>query len=197
MTDEFTWTPDSGAKQTITAPVDQLMTDVGDGTYTYSFSVQIDGALTMIIKLIDASGVYAIWYPNQSYSEPNELINIKSDMYLSDRGINWVNLPYGNDYFTSTFYFTLKPPTTNTYTLSIYHDNGASAIIDGVTWFDSHLDGSTTGTETKTVTLTAGQSYKFVVNLYDTWGYADMLFTWSTPTMSNVAIPSNYFFYTK
>ena len=114
MTSEFTWTPDSGAKQTITAPVDQLMTDVGDGTYTYSFSVQIDGALTMIIKLVDASGVYATWYPNTSFSEPNEKINITANIYFSDHGINWVSLPNGDDYFTAIFYFTLKPPTTDT-----------------------------------------------------------------------------------
>ena len=66
----------SGAKQTIVTPVDQLMTDVGDGTYTYSFSVQINGALTIIIKLIDAGGVYAEWYPNTLYSPPTEKVNI-------------------------------------------------------------------------------------------------------------------------
>ena len=58
MTDEFTCTQVAGAKQTIVTPIDQLMTDVGDGTYTQSFSVQINGALTIIIKLIDGNGVY-------------------------------------------------------------------------------------------------------------------------------------------
>ena len=52
------------------------MTDVGDGTYTYSFSVQINGALTIIIKLIDAGGIYAEWYPNTLYTAPTEKVNI-------------------------------------------------------------------------------------------------------------------------
>ena len=197
MTSEFTWTPDSGAKQTITAPVDQLMTDVGDGTYTYNFSVQIDGALTIIIKLIDASGVYAIWYPNTSYSEPNEKINITTNMYFSDYGINWVSLPNGDEYFTATFYFKLKPPTTDTYTFSLYHDNGCEAVIDGVTWFDLHTVTSGVFTQTKTMALNAGQSYSFVVNFLETLGKAEIFLKWSTSTMALTPIPSNYFFYTK
>ena len=172
------------------------MTDVGDGTYTYSFMVQFDGALTMIIKLIDASGVYAEWYPNTSFTSPTQKVNVTENMNFSDQGINWVNLPNGNDYFTATFYFTLKPTETNTYTLKMYHDDGVKTVIDGVTWFDE-LFSYTTNTKTKIMVLNAGQSYSFVINFYEISGGGIIHLYWSSSTIAETIIPASFFSYTK
>ena len=76
---------------------------------------------------------------------------ITSNLYFNDAGINWVSLPNGDEYFTTRFYFSLKPPTTETYTLSMYHDNGWGVTIDGVTWFDFHDQWYNYGTETITM----------------------------------------------
>ena len=45
--------------------------------------------------------------------------------------------------------------------------------------------------------MIAGQAYSFVVNFLESWGYAQIYFRWSTPTMAQITIPSNYFYYTK
>ena len=133
MTDEFTCTQVAGAKQTIVTPIDQLMTDVGDGTYTQSFSVQINGALTIIIKLIDGNGVYWEWYANTSWSGTPEKKNVTSNLYFYEPGINWVTLPNGDNYYTTLFQSTIRPPTTELYTFYVVQDNGARTLIDGVT----------------------------------------------------------------
>ena len=44
------------------------MTDNGDGTYSYSYSVSNDGAVTVIVRLITGTGIKWVWYNNYSFS---------------------------------------------------------------------------------------------------------------------------------
>ena len=44
------------------------MTDNGDGTYSYSYSVQNDGAISIVIRMYTNSGITCTWYDNQSFS---------------------------------------------------------------------------------------------------------------------------------
>ena len=197
MTDEFTCTQVAGAKQTIATPIDQLMTDVGDGTYTQSFSVQINGALTIIIKLIDGNGVYWEWYSNISYTSPAEKTNITSNLFFNEPGLNWVSLPAGDDYYTAKFQSTLRPPNTETYTFYVYQDNGARTIIDGIIRADHYGDGGIVITDSFSMPMNAGQSYPLVIYLYESWGASSIKLYWSTPTIPMQMIPKDYFFYTK
>ena len=135
MTNEFTCTQVTGAKHTIVTPIDQMMTDVGDGTYTQSFSVQINGTLTIIIKLIDGNGVYWEWYANTSLSGTPEKKNVTSNLFFYEPGINWVSLPGGDDYYTAIFQSTIRPPTTEVYTFYVQQDDGTETIFNGtVSW---------------------------------------------------------------
>ena len=146
------------------------MTDVGDGTYTQSFSVQINGALTIIIKLIDGNGVYWEWYSNTSWSGTPEKTNITSNLFFNEPGLNWVSLPAGDDYYTAKFQSTLRPPNTETYTFYVYQDNGARTIIDGTIKADHYGDGGIVITDSFSMPMNAGQSYSLVIYLYESYG---------------------------
>ena len=196
MTEEFTCTQVAGAKQTIVTPIDQFMTDVGDGTYTQSFSVQINGALTIIIKLIDGNGVYWEWYANTSWSGTPQKKNITSNLYFYEPGINWVSLAGGDNYYTALFQSTIRLPTTEVYTFSVVQDNGARTIFDGVIKAD-HYGVEIVTTDTFTLSLNAGQSYSLVIYFIETWGVSYCDVYWSTPTIPYQLIPKNYYFYTK
>ena len=58
----------SGAKSTISSFISATMTDNGDGTYSYSYSVQNDGAITVLVKLLVNGLVNWAWYDNMSFS---------------------------------------------------------------------------------------------------------------------------------
>ena len=196
MTDEFTCTQVAGAKQTIVTPIDQLMTDVGDGTYTQSFSVQINGALTIIIKLIDGNGVYWEWYANTSWSGTPEKKNVTSNLYFNEPGVNWVSLPGGDDHYTALFQSTIRPPTTEVYTFYVKQDNGARTIIDNVIMTD-HYGQEIVVTDVFTKSLNAGQSYSLVIYFWEISGVSYCDVYWSTPTIPYQLIPKTYYFYTK
>ena len=51
----------SGSKQTLSSPISGTFTDNGDGTYTYNYSVSLDGAITIIVKLVTSKGVDWKW----------------------------------------------------------------------------------------------------------------------------------------
>ena len=76
----------SGAKQTISSTISATMTDNGDGTYSYSFSLQLDGAVTIIVKLLSEGGVSWAWYPNTSMSGTPILYNTTSDINVYMNG---------------------------------------------------------------------------------------------------------------
>ena len=196
MADEFTCTQVAGAKQTIVTPIDQLMIDVGDGTYTQSFSVQINGALTIIIKLIDGNGVYWEWYANTSLSGTPEKKNVTSNLYFYEPGVNWVSLPGGDNYYTAYFQSTIRPPTTEVYTFYVGQDDGAKTIFNGNTMAD-HFGQNIVTTDIFTKSLNAGQSYSLVIYFLETWGDSYFNVFWSTPTIPYQLIPKTYFFYTK
>ena len=76
------WNTVAGAKQTISSAISAPMTDNGDGTYSYSFSLQLDGAVTVITKLLTQGGVNWAWYPNTSLSGTPILYNTTSEIYF-------------------------------------------------------------------------------------------------------------------
>ena len=123
--------------------------------------------------------------------------NVTSNLNFYEPGTNWVSLPNGDDYYTALFQTTIRPPTTEVYTLYVYQDNGAKTIIDGVTKADHFADGLIVTTDTFAVSMNAGQSYSLVIYLLETFGWSSVKMYWSTPTIPYQLIPKDYFFYTK
>ena len=62
------WNIVSGAKQTVSSTIKAQMTDNGDGTYSYSYSVQNDGAISIVIRMYTNSGISCSWYDIQDLS---------------------------------------------------------------------------------------------------------------------------------
>ena len=58
------WNTDAGARQTLTTPIKGAMTDNGDGTYSFSYSVVLDGAVTVVVKLENKGIINWRWYSN-------------------------------------------------------------------------------------------------------------------------------------
>ena len=59
------WTPVSGAKNVISSSITALMSDNGDGTYSYSYSVSNPGYITVAIYLYDHSDIKGEFYNDQ------------------------------------------------------------------------------------------------------------------------------------
>ena len=96
------------------------MTDNGDGTYSYSFSIARPGIITVAIKLNDSSGVYWEYFANT---------NLAGSVMYTDTRSN-INIPMGyQDIYpgravdvSAYFYFSFKAPITGTITFSIEVD---------------------------------------------------------------------------
>ena len=56
------------------------MTDNGDGTYTFNYSVPLDGAVTVVVQLLTAGAVYGEWFANTNWSGSPGLTNYTSDV---------------------------------------------------------------------------------------------------------------------
>ena len=128
---EFIWNAVSGARSTISSQIYEKMIDNGDGTYSYSYTLTNDGAITIIVKLSSGNGIYSEWYPNTSYSPPTQKVNISTNLdYSAPGGAGWVDLPIsGFSGFTAYMYSTIFPPTTETYTFNLWIDDGGSNLM--------------------------------------------------------------------
>ena len=190
LSGEFTWNVVSGARSTISSQIYEKMTDNGDGTYSYSYSLTNDGAITIIVKLSTGNGVYSEWYPNTSYSSPTQKVNISSILYMNaPGGSNWVDLPTsGYNYFTSYMYSTIFPPTTEVYTLTLWVDDGGSGLMYNSVAYIVY------GWNSFTFSFVANKPYDFRFNWINTIGPGVYQLLWSTPTITNQIIAANYFY---
>ena len=181
----------SGARSTVSTPYYDKMIDNGDGTYSYSYTLSNDGAITVIVKLSTGNGVYSEWYPNTSWSAPTCKTNISSNIYFDYwGGINWTNLPtVGASYFSAYLYSTIIPSTTETYTFTYCWDDGPAYILmNSVTTYMAN------GWNSFSLSLTSGKPYDFRFKWFNTFGNAILKLYWSTSTISNQFIPSNYYY---
>ena len=108
-----TWVPVAGAKQTLASTIVNTMVDNGNGSYSYTYSVLLDGAVTVLIQLVTTGNVFGEYYPNNSWSGSVSKANYTSKLDM-DWGAGDI-IPGDNDNVSAYFFTWLKPPTTETY----------------------------------------------------------------------------------
>ena len=184
----------AGSKSTLSAPIKGVMNDNSDGTYSFDYSVSFDGAVTVIVELLTQGGVKAQWFPNLSYTLPTIKSNITSNInfYWTPGDPDFI--PGLNYDFTAKFFGKLRPPTTETYSFFFQQDDGAKLSIDDAVIIN-RIGELWAWTNTFTQSFTANIFYDLKIDFYQGPLALGLKLYWSTPTISQVIIPSSYFYY--
>lgn len=121
---------DVGAKQALTSTITGTMTDNGDGTYSFSYTTQQSGEITVYIYLEDAPGAYVEFFSNFFwFGNPYKyefIDNINFDWSTGD-----VFATYSNC-LTAKFYAKLLAPFTGSYDIYMKHNDGSRLYFDSV-----------------------------------------------------------------
>ena len=134
MSDAYNWDVVSGAKTTISPMIFDKMTDNSDGTYSYSYSVSNNGALSILVKLVTGNGVYSIFYSTTDWTgSPQLTTTLPFINFNQDANLNYPNLPVNNTDYSTYFYATIYTPVKDSYTFYVSRDDHAFVAIDGVT----------------------------------------------------------------
>ena len=194
------WTVDSnlncnavaGARQTLSAPIKGRMADNGDGTYSFNYSVVLDGAVTVVVKL-DVKGVVNWkWYRDMVFTEPPATVGTISQLYFSSYDGMPPFIPGQTDRISGILTGKIKPPTTETYTINILMDDWSNMSINGYMYVNN-IQHTTSWTSQFSIFMDKNAYYSFIFyynNNYVGWG---IWTKWSTPTISQQMIPQDYF----
>lgn len=125
----FECKPVAGRQTVITPEISAVMTDNSDGTYSYSYTVNRPGKITVSVYMYTQGGVYNEYYPNNNYNVNNGKNNITSTLNF-DWGSGNI---YGgvSDDVSAKYFFIIKAPVTGTYTFYARHDDIVTFKIDG------------------------------------------------------------------
>lgn len=111
------------------------------------------------------------------------------DDYSDLTGIG-ISVPNSGNYFSIKIQGTFIPTENGNYTFAIDGDDGADLYIDNtlvVAYYGAHgLAESALGTQTGSVSLVAGKSYRFELRLQEGAGGEGFRFYWKSPTNSGV-----------
>lgn len=117
------------AKTVLDSNIDAIMTDESNGDYTYSFSTNTSGPVTIAVYLDNSPGVFVEWYNNWNLvGSTNHLQTVSSIDH------NWgsSSLPNGMTDCTSAIYYgNLLFPSSALYTFHLEHDDGSILTIGG------------------------------------------------------------------
>ena len=131
MIDDFECRVNTGAAATLSSPIEALMTDQGNGQYTYSFQVNNDGPISVSVTMLSQGFIKGIFYPSWTFT------GTPTTIYMNQLNHDWGSgNVYGSrsDEVTATFEAYIKAPYTGTYTLYFDNDDGADLYIDGVSY---------------------------------------------------------------
>ena len=183
---------DAGAKQTMTSPLSAIMTDNGDGTYIYNFSVQLDGAVTIIIRLTNTGIVNWKWYSNSNFSGAPVKTNTTNTINFVSNDIFSNFIPGQNTYFTGIVSGIITPPFTSTYTFYFGNDDGSRMYFNHDLKVDN-LYSLGVFSNSFTVSLVEGAYYNFLIYYYQGPVYIKLTLSWSWDYFSITPVPSSAF----
>jgi hypothetical protein len=167
------------------------MTDHGNGTYTYDFTIEQSGEISILMMSMTANGVNGDYYTNSNLVSGYVKTNISSSINFIWGGDG---LPGRSDNWGARFKTYVKPIYSGTYTINVNHDDGSNFIWNGVSKLNRYQEYGEF-TDSFSVTLTAGTFYPFEIRYYQ-FNYGKALkVRWSGPSTSYQVIPSSMYFY--
>jgi hypothetical protein len=95
------------------------------------------------------------------------------------------------DGFTARWTGMIEVPSSNTYTFHTQTDDGVRLWVNGQPVINNWTDHSNTH-DSGDIALKAGQKYEIILEYYENGGDAVCELTWSTPSLTREAIPSQY-----
>jgi hypothetical protein len=152
MCEKVTDTVDMGI-----TPADQMMTDNSDGTYSATYSSNVDGIATVQVFYY-SSGVYVEFFADKVFTQPPA-----STATWTQVNENWGS---GNifgaysDNVSVKIHFMIKAPTSEDYEFWLESDDGADLYMNEISKI-TQMGNTCTCNNTFTETLTAGQYYDF------------------------------------
>jgi hypothetical protein len=97
----------------------------------------------------------------------------------------------GADNYTVRWTGMVTAPSSATYTFYTQTDDGVRLWVNGQQIINNWTDHSSTQ-DTGEIALAAGQQYEIILEYYEAGGDAVCQLSWSTPSMAQAAIPSQY-----
>jgi cysteine-rich repeat protein len=186
------WVEDSTAKQSLQSSFNGTMVDHSNGTYTYSFTVEQSGEISIIVQGL-GNGVYAEYYRTINLSGNVALTRVLPNIYLTF-GSN--DIPGQPDHWTAKFTTLIKPNYSGTFTIYILMDDGSSFYWDGVVKIE-RFNQPTTSNDfyTFTVAVAAGEFYLLEVCYRQVTGPKYLRLSWSGPSTPTQPIPNSAYYY--
>jgi cysteine-rich repeat protein len=185
----FECTAVSGRRIVIDSYISGVMTDKGDGTYEFSFTIERPGNLTVSLTIktlgeVKAEWYSGGWYPNISPSKATSFQDINKDW--NKQAICGLSRGFVSIIFSGT----LKVPVTGTYIFSFAAHDHASFYFNE----DVSSTGYSGGRTSLTVYLVEGEFYDFTFYYTQTgWYISYYYFYWQYDGQSRQVIPSQYY----
>lgn len=105
------------------------MTDNGDGTYSASYAVQLDGIVTVSVFLMQTGGAYAEYFENVFMDGTPAIKTIEATID-HDWGTGLITTA-ATDFVSVRWYAMVKAPVTEDFFFTLEADDGVRLYFDG------------------------------------------------------------------
>lgn len=121
---DYYWTEVASARQVLSSPLVGTMTDNADGTYSYTYSVTLDGIVTVFVY--KESHITGVFYNSATLTGTTNTIEL-NDL---QNAIAASNFPHNSVIAASAeYFFTLVAPDSNTYTFTANYNDAFNMTL--------------------------------------------------------------------
>lgn len=182
----------NGADNTITTAITELMSDNNDGTYSYSWTPDNEGKLSISIIHYKKYSILGTYFNTVDWTGTVANTNFSSTInYFWSGGL--VTLTQ-YDFVSSEYVAFLKAPVNGQVVLYMYVDNIAVLWVDKVLKFNNTANPCVWELNT-TITMVKDQYYHIIARFAEQTGAEHVVFRWSYSNQAKVVVPANFWFY--
>ena len=167
------------------------MTDNGDGTYSATYNVPIDGTVTVSVFLMQVGGAYVEYFENL-YMDGTPAASGIDPRIDHDWGTGLITSS-ATDFVSARWYTKVRAPTTEDISFTIEADDGVRLYFEGELKFDRWDE--CCEDQTFTVLLTQDNYYDIKIDYKEEQGSAKIKLYWSSLSLPKEIIPTNYLYY--